>query len=257
MQIRHISWVAALALVSVPAWAQDEPETEIDLDAPAPSLLEVWPEDRIYGDPDAPVTIFEFSSLTCPHCAAFHVDTLPELKAELIDTGRANLVIRHFPLDQLAMNAALVAECVPEAQYYPFIDLLYTTQESWVASGDPMQTVLQTAMLAGVPQQDLASCMQDETVLNGILSVRLRAQTELGIRSTPTFYVGDAMIRGAQPFGTFAEAVEAAEAAAPPPAPADEEPAAEEPATEQPEAAPAEEAETPADGEAEPDAAEE
>ena len=238
MNRQQISWlVAALAVLALPAQAQDPAQED-----PAPDLLTIWPDDRVFGNSDAPVTIFEFSSLTCPHCAAFHIDTLPEVKSELIDAGLANLVIRHFPLDQLAMNAALVAECVPPGQYYSFIDVLYTTQADWAGSDDPMQTILRTAMLAGVPEGSLRACMEDEAVLNGILAVRLRAQTELGITSTPTFFVGGEMIRGAQPYDVFAEAVETAAAAAP----------AEEPAAQaEPESQP--EPESPAEPESQPE----
>lgn len=225
MKRQYISWFTGVALLASPAWAQDD-STADTATAPAdtpPNLLEIWPDDRVYGDPDAPVTIFEFSSLTCPHCAAFHDEALPEIKTNLIDTGAVNIVIRHFPLDQLAMNAALVAECVPPAQYYPFIDVLYRTQEQWAHSDNPMQAVLQTAMLAGVPESSLMGCMQDESVLNGILAVRLRAQTELQISSTPTFFIGGQMIRGAQDYGTFADAVDVARAAMPAVIPADDE----------------------------------
>ncbi|MEZ5668401.1 MAG: thioredoxin domain-containing protein [Alphaproteobacteria bacterium] len=235
MTTYHISWVAgaAIALALMPAFAQDdaaEPAdegstteatvteaqpadadtTEADADQPAPSLLELQPTDRVLGDRDAPVTIFEFSSLTCPHCAAFHNETLPRIEAELIDTGKANLVIRHFPLDQVAFQAATVADCVPEAQYYTFIAVLYSTQPQWATSSNPLQSVLQTAMLAGVPQATLTACVADESIGNTILSTRLRAQSELDVGSTPTFFVGGEEIRGAQDFDTFAEAVAAA-----------------------------------------------
>ena len=237
----HISCLAGAMLVAMPAWAQDDDAAGgSDVDAPAPSLLEIQPEDRVLGDPDAPVTIFEFASLTCPHCASFHEETLPELKAELIDTGAANLVMRHFPLDQLAMQAAIVADCVPDAQYYPFLDVLYRTQADWAQSSEPLQAVLQTAMLAGAPQDVLTACMQDEAVLNSVLSVRLRAQGELGVESTPTFFIGGVMLRGVQDFDVFAEAVAAAtpaaadpeEEAEAPEAVEDESAAADEPADE-------------------------
>lgn len=200
----HISCLAGAMLVALPAWAQDDGS---DVGTPAPSLLEIQPEDRVLGDPDAPVTIFEFASLTCPHCATFHAEVLPELKEQLIDTGAANLVMRHFPLNQLAMQAALVADCVPDAQYYPFLDVLFRTQDDWAQSSEPMQAVLQTAMLAGAPRDSLTVCMQDEAVLNGVLAVRLRAQGELGVESTPTFFVGGVMLRGVQEYEVFAEAV--------------------------------------------------
>lgn len=213
----HISWLTGAVLLAAPVWTapvQAQDDAAGDVAEPAPSLLEIQPEDRVLGDPDAPVTIFEFASLTCPHCAAFHTDTLPELKQELIDTGMANLVMRHFPLDQLAMQAAMVADCVPDAQYYPFLNVLFDTQADWTSAENPLQAVLQTAMLAGAPRAELTACLEDEAVQTSVLSVRLRAQGELNVASTPTFFVGDTMLRGAQPFESFAEAVAVATAAA-------------------------------------------
>lgn len=228
MKMYHMSWLAGAVTaltVTVASAEHDGGATVVtvpDAGPDAPSLLEIYPSDNVLGDRDAPVTIFEFASLTCPHCAAFHVNTLPDLKAELIETGKANLVVRHFPLDQLALRGAMVAECVPPAQYHQFIDVLYQTQTDWRDSGDPMQALIQTAMLAGLPRGDIEACLQDETLLNGILSVRLRAQSELGVESTPTFYIGNQMVRGAQPYGVFAEAVAAATPAMPAAAEADE-----------------------------------
>src|SRR5690625_1142278 len=86
-------------------------------------------EDRILGDPDAPLTIIEYASLTCPHCANFHLDVLPQVKEEWIDSGRASLVYRHFPLDNVALSAALVAEAMPsDRAFFGFLNVLFDTQ---------------------------------------------------------------------------------------------------------------------------------
>ncbi len=95
----------------------------------APSLAQSTPQplpdDRVLGKADAPVTIFEYASLTCPHCADFDEHTLPKLKADWIDTGKARLIFRDFPLDQAAVRAAQLARCAPPEQFYAFVDALF------------------------------------------------------------------------------------------------------------------------------------
>ncbi len=213
MNIRHILCVSALAGVmatgmtwtahaqSDDAEATDEAAADETLD-----LLEIWPTDRVLGDPDAPVTIVEFSSLTCPHCRAFHEDTLPELKEQFIDTGQANLIIRHFPLDQLAFAAAIVSECVPSAQFHPFVQTLYETQDEW-RSEAALDILRQTAKLTGLSDERFDECLANESIANAILATRLRAQTELEVQSTPTFFVAGEKVRGAQDVDVFADII--------------------------------------------------
>src|SRR5712672_1410926 len=99
--------------------------------ADAAKQLAVQPGDRVLGKADAPITIIEYASLTCPHCAHFEVDVLPKLKAKWIDTGKAKLVLRDFPLDEPALRAAMVARCAPPERFFGFIDALFQGQNAW------------------------------------------------------------------------------------------------------------------------------
>ena len=115
----------------------------------------VHDDDRILGAPDAPITIIEYSSLTCPHCASFHNDTLPQIKETWIDTGRARLVYRHFPFDGLGLRAALVANCLPDKQHFNFISALYRGQHMWARSQEPIASLERIANLAASTSRSL------------------------------------------------------------------------------------------------------
>src|SRR5438067_6939922 len=128
MQEIWFSLLIGLALAGVsPAHAQNPPKPTGD----TAKLLALTPDDRILGKPDAPVTIIEYASLTCPHCAHFTTDVLPQLKEKWIDAGKAKLVLRDFPLDEPALRAAMVARCAPAERYFPLIDTLFASQEKW------------------------------------------------------------------------------------------------------------------------------
>src|SRR6185312_15839778 len=99
------------------------------------------PQDHVLGKADAPITITEYASLTCPHCAEFDRDTLPKIKKNWIDTGKAKLVYRDFPLDQLALRAAMLARCAPPDRYFAFINTLFQSQDTWARSSDPEQAL--------------------------------------------------------------------------------------------------------------------
>src|SRR5918912_2490290 len=112
--------------------------------------LAVPPSDRVLGKPGAPITIIEYASLTCPHCAHFDVDVLPKIKEKWIDTGKAKLVLRDFPLDEPAMRAAMVARCAPPDRFYPLADTFFAQQEHWAATRDYRASLEKLARLGGV-----------------------------------------------------------------------------------------------------------
>src|SRR6185437_7801463 len=136
------------------------------LAAPAPGPLvaqadavpQLAPDDRILGKADAPITIFEYASLTCPHCADFDKETLPQIKTEWIDTGKAKLIFRDFPLDASALKAAIVARCAPPERFYGFIDVLFTQQASWGMGGDPVPSLGRLAKLGGMGEEQFRAC---------------------------------------------------------------------------------------------------
>jgi protein-disulfide isomerase len=166
---------------------------------------ELAADDRIMGKPDAPVTIFEYASLTCPHCAFFVKEMLPKIKTEWIDTGKAKLVFRDFPLDGSALKAAMVARCAPPERYYAFIDMLFAQQGSWGIAPDPAPGLARLAKLGGMSDERFQSCLKDDALQTKIVAGRLAGEKEYGVESTPTFLIGGKRIVGAQPYETFDE----------------------------------------------------
>jgi protein-disulfide isomerase len=170
----------------------------------------VGPDDRILGQPDAPVTIIEYASLTCPHCAAFEREILPKIKTEWIDTGKAKLVFRDFPLDGSAVRAAMLARCAAPDKFYGFIDVLFNSQDSWARGTDPTTGLERIAKLGGMSEDQFQTCMKDNAMQDKILASRLAGEKEYQIESTPTFFINGAKIVGAQPYEKFDEALKAA-----------------------------------------------
>lgn len=152
--------------------------------------LEPDEHDRVLGDPDAPVTLIEYSSLTCPHCARFHTETIPQVKKEWVDTGKVRVINRHFPLDRLALFAALVAECLESNDsYFAFVNLLYKDQNVWARSNDPVSEIAQRARLVGLSQEDIERCISDESTRRRIIEKMAEGRDDLGVNSTPTILV--------------------------------------------------------------------
>ena len=165
--------------------------------ADAQAALQITKDDRILGNPEAPITIVEYASLTCPHCAHFANDVLPELKKEWIDTGKARLVLRDFPLDEPALRAAMIARCAPPERYYAFADTFFAAQEKWVRSGDYREALARLAKLGGMGQAEFDTCIKNTDLENKIVEGRLRATQELDVNSTPTFFVNGSKLAGA------------------------------------------------------------
>lgn len=167
---------------------------------------EAYPE-RILGQDDAPVTIVEYSSLTCPHCANFHADVLPQIKKEFIDTGRARLVYRDFPLDNLALGAAVVARCAPEGMYFPLLDMLFANQQDWARSGNPLESIMGYGRLAGLTSESVQACFDDEALVRAVQEAREQGNAEYGITSTPSFVIEGEVVAGNQGYDRFADII--------------------------------------------------
>jgi protein-disulfide isomerase len=173
---------------------------------PLPSML----AERELGNPQAKVTMIEYSSFTCPHCADFHRDTLPQIKQAYIDTGLVRYVMREFPLDRRAMAAAMIARCVPVDRYFAFIQLVYLDQQTWARSADPLADLKLRAQLAGLSPGDVDACLDNKALLDGIQARATEAQQRDQIQSTPTFLINGTKISGAQPFAAYKTAIEEA-----------------------------------------------
>jgi protein-disulfide isomerase len=183
---------AAVLLSSLPSSAADVGA----IPAVAQSLLQVGPNDRILGDRNAPVTILEYASMTCPHCAHFADDVLPELKKKWIDTGKVKLVLRDFPLDDEAVHASMIARCAPPDRFYAFVDTFFADQDKWVTAPDYRAALTRLAELGGMSKAEVDKCLADSKLEDQILNSRLVASKDLGVDATPTFFVNGAKFTG-------------------------------------------------------------
>ena len=148
------------------------------------------PSDRILGREDAPVTIIEYSSLTCPHCASFHREGFKHLKEAYINTGKVRLVYRDFPLDRIALHAAALAECLPVERYFGFLEVLFAAQADFRHdAADPVGALTRLGRLAGLSETKAVECMSSEERENAIIAERLAGDAEFDIESTPTFII--------------------------------------------------------------------
>jgi protein-disulfide isomerase len=175
---------------------------------PAQAVAAPNPDDKVLGAADAPVTIIEYASLTCPHCATFHSETLPQIKSKYIDTGKVKLVYRDFPFDELGLRAAMTAHCLEPDSYFGFLDVLFRSQDKWSRSNDPIAALKQLARLAGMQDADFDACQKNEAVADRVLQGRIDGQNTHDVRATPTFIINDQKISGAQSFEKMSEIIE-------------------------------------------------
>lgn len=185
---------AVLFLIAVTGVARAEP-------LPSEQAL----KDRVMGDPDAPVTIIEYASLTCPHCASFHTYTLPDVKSQWIDTGRAKLVLRDLPTApaKLALALSMIARCAPEDRYFPIIDALFENQQDWLNLGNARAALDRALEHAEVPQSEAEACMADEALFNGLVKRASEGQQQYGINTTPSFVINGKVYAGAKGYEEF------------------------------------------------------
>jgi protein-disulfide isomerase len=190
-----LSIVAAGSLAPGLAWAADDPRKT----------------ERSFGHPDAKVTVSEFFSLTCTHCAHFANDVMPQVTKELVDTGKVRFVYHDFPLDQVALTAAMVARALPPERYEPFIAALFASQDRWAFArgADTIGELSKLAALAGLSQDTFNATIADTAFRNWIVAQQTADQKQYGIDSTPTFLIGGKTYPGALEYDAFAKLVAA------------------------------------------------
>ncbi len=154
-------------------------------------------KDMVYGKADAPVTIVEYASLTCSHCADFAVNTFPTIKEKYIDTGKAKLIFREFPFDPRATAAFMLARCAPEDRYFPMVEVFFKQQQQWAGAADGEAALLQIAKLAGFTQESFKACLTNQQVLDDVRATMERGSTEFGVNATPTFFINGQKYAGA------------------------------------------------------------
>jgi protein-disulfide isomerase len=169
---------------------KEVPQEELMKPGPLPEL--------VMGKADAPVTIVEYASMTCNHCANFHNTILPALKQKYIDTGKVRLVFREFPLDERAARASMMARCAGDDKALPLISLLFAKQEEWAsATKDFLPKIFKFGQQVGFTKQNFDRCQQDEKLIKNIVAVRDRANVSFGVNQTPTFFINGKKFEGA------------------------------------------------------------
>lgn len=183
-----VAATAAIGLPSLPAFAQS-----VDKD----KLMKAGPlGEMALGDEKALVTIIEYASATCPHCANFHKGTFKELDEKYIKTGKVRFLFREFPFDNPSLAAFMVARCAPKEKYFPMIDVLFQQQNKWASQGADFRSELfNIARLAGFTQKTFDECLKNEDVAKGVIAVR-DLGTELGVTSTPSFFINGVAMKG-------------------------------------------------------------
>lgn len=196
-----------------PVAAQTPPPSAPKVDAAkAASLLAVNKDDRVLGKPTAPVTIIEYASLSCPHCAHFENEVLPDIQKQWIDTGKAKLVMRDFPLDREALAAEVLTRCVPPDRYYPLLKALFADQPEWVPGPDWRDGLQRIAKFAGIGGDQFNACLANKALENQVTASRLTASQQLGVDATPTFFINGKKFEGEPTVEDFGKALAAAAA---------------------------------------------
>ena len=183
---------AAMALAFA-GLAQVRAQTVTPEDLAVPSPL----GDVEIGDKNAKVTIIEYASMTCSHCATFHEKTWPVLKKKYVDTGKVRFILREFPLDPLATAGFMLARCGGNDKYYAIVDLLFSQQKNWAFSNKPVEALLSLVKQAGFSQESFEACLKNQQIYDAVNAVRDRAAQKLGVSSTPTFFINGQVQRGA------------------------------------------------------------
>jgi protein-disulfide isomerase len=185
-----------------PALAEDVPVADLMKPDAQPDLA--------LGDDKAPVTIVEYASMTCPHCAHFEEVTFRDIKKRYIDTGKVRFILRDFPLDNLAGAAFVLAHCAAKDdknKYYSMVETLFRQQTTWAVE-KPVPPLMAIAKQAGLSEQDFNACLTNQKAWDAMESVRQRAMKEFKVESTPTFFVNGTKVTGALAIEDFAKVID-------------------------------------------------
>lgn len=190
-----------IGLSALPVSADSKGPTEV----PVEELMKPGPRGEItLGSADAKVTVVEYASMTCSHCAHFTKDVWPEFKKKYVDSGKVYYVFREFPLDNLAAAAAMLARCTGGDKTMPFIEVLFEHQQDWAfGEGNPVPKLFEFAKQAGFTQESFDKCLTDQKLLDNITAGRTRAAEVFGVNATPTFFINGKKLDGAPTIEAF------------------------------------------------------
>ena len=195
---RHLfSAGAGLALAGTVGAVAAPPFAKADAGQADPAdLAKAGPDgDIVLGSEKAPVTIIEYASMTCPHCAHFSENTFPELQKRYIDTGKVRFIFREFPLDPLAAGASMLARCADKEKFFPLIETLFQMQRTWAVE-KPIPPLMAIAKQAGFTEQSFNTCLSDQKMLDAMQEEQKRATDKFKVNSTPTLFINGKMQKG-------------------------------------------------------------
>jgi protein-disulfide isomerase len=176
---------------------------------PTDELMKPGPlGDEAMGSDKAPVTIVEYASMTCPHCARFATEVFPEIKQKYIDTGKVRYIFREFPLDRYAAAASMLARCADNDKFFPMIEVLFRQQSKWAVAEGVKEQLLIIAKQAGFTQSSFDACLANQKILDGIEWVRARGAEKFKVNATPTFFINGEMHRGEMTLDEIEKAIQ-------------------------------------------------
>ena len=176
----------------------------------ANTVLEVTEDDFVVGDKNAPVTIIEYASLSCSHCADFHNNTLDDLIKEYVDTGKARIVFRDFPFNYPALLGSMVLRCIPEDVRYDYMNALFQLQQKWVVreNAKSAQELYKIMQSGGMTKEEFETCTNNVELENTILQALIAAQNEFNIQSTPSFLINGNLVEGNKSIKEFRQIID-------------------------------------------------
>jgi protein-disulfide isomerase len=206
---RRVALALAMTAFAPPAFSQEAPnKAKAMLDAASPL------GDRILGNADAPVTLIEYASATCPHCAEFHMTLLPQIKTEYIDTGKVKFIFREFPLDQMALGVFMLTRCLPEEKFFATTDLLFRRQQTWTKAENPGVEITKIMNLAGMDKPTFEACLKKVDMAKAMNEFAKKSAADFNIKGTPALFVNGEYVDGHKDMTDVKKALDAAIAAA-------------------------------------------
>lgn len=206
---------AAAAKAEAKTEAKADAKTEAKADAKVDGkaedkkadLLDVIEGDHTLGSPDAPVTIIEYASLSCPHCADFHKTVFPQIQKDYIDQNKVFFIYRNFPFNEPALRGAMVAECSGD-KYFTFLKVLFGSQEKWAFASDPVANLRTIANVGGINNEQFDKCIADKAVEDRLIAGVNWAAKDLGVQSTPTLFINGEKIEGGRGYDVISSKID-------------------------------------------------
>jgi protein-disulfide isomerase len=207
--MRNILIFAQLAFIALMGISSGASAADtVPLKADAKQLYGQMPSDIILGNEKSAVTVIEYSSLSCPHCAHFQTKIFPALKAAYIDSGKIKFIQRDFPLDEPALRGAILAHCAGKERYHLFLKVLFDKQESWAFQKNYLEVLTNIGKLGGLSSEKIDACMKDKAMETAVIESKLTAANTLDIKATPTFFVNGERLSGVGDISSFKETID-------------------------------------------------